>query len=48
MNNTVKQFAVLISNFIDKTFIPLIEAKTMENLKAIDQWNGLKTLLMES
>ena len=45
--NTIKQFALLLSNFVDKTFLPLLDSKTFETIKVIDQWNGLKSLLLD-
>ena len=45
MNNTIKQFATLISNFVEKIFVPALESKTKENLRVIEQWEGLKALI---
>lgn len=48
MNNSLKQLTNLFCSFIERTFIPLLEAKTKENLNAIDQWSGLRSLVKDT
>ena len=47
MNNTIKQFALLVSNFVERSLIPLLDTKLSDNLKAIDQWNTLKSMMLD-
>ena len=47
MNNTIKQFALLVSNFVERSLIPLLDTKLADNLKAIDQWNTLKSMMVD-
>ena len=47
MSNQIKQIVNLITSFVDRTLLPLIEAKTAENLKVIEQWGKLKAFLSE-
>ena len=42
MDNKMRELGQLLVNFVEKTFLPLLERKTMENIKAIEKWNQIK------
>lgn len=45
MNNWVKKYSNLLTNFIDNSFLPLLECKSAESMIIIDQWMKLKNII---
>lgn len=48
MTNSLKQFAALISNFIDQSLMPIIQSKMSENCRIVEQWIELRTLINDA
>lgn len=43
----MKQMVNLLTGFVDKNLVPLIESKIPENMRVIEQWGRLKSFLSE-
>lgn len=48
MSNSIKAFAGIITSFIDRTFLPILDTKIPEAIKAMDQWGQFKAFINET
>ena len=47
VDGKMREFGELLVNFVEKTFLPLLDRKTLDHLKAIEKWNHMKKLIID-
>ena len=47
-HNSLKELAILLVGFVDRTIVPLIDPTTSERKRVLEQWTKLKTFVNEN